>query len=266
MIMTRKVMFFVSALMLSAPQGYAQEPEQGGWSMADEYWGQDKMEKAREKVQHAHGALTSYFIEAERLEYRSNEGDPQFLWDGQGWFGGDLNKLWIKSEGEYDFDSDEFEDAEVQALWSRAFSRYFDVQAGVRHDFAPGSDRTFGVLGVKGLAPYWFEVDAALFVSGDGDVSVRAEVEYEVLLTQRLIFQPRTELNFAFQDVPDNDVGSGLSTIEAGARLRYEIKREFAPYIGVSWERDIGDNADFTRAAGENPGSLSFVAGVRLWF
>ena len=213
-----------------------------------------------------HGGQTFSYVEFERLEYKTNEGDPLFLWDLQGWYGGDVNKLWVKTEGEYDFDADEFEEAEVQALWSRAVTGFFDVQAGVRHDFAPGEDRTFGVLGVQGLAPYLFEVDAAAFVSGDGDVSARIETEYELHVTQRLILQPRAELNFAAQSVPEAGVGSGLSSAEIGARLRYEILPALAPYLGVAWERAVGETADFARADGEEPGAVSLVAGLRMWF
>ncbi|MCA8888934.1 MAG: copper resistance protein B [Parvularculaceae bacterium] len=235
------------------------------WLAADQYWDPAAMANARRAVQEEHGASTTYFVQGDRLEYRTNEGDPVLLWDAQGWWGGDRNKLWLKSEGEYAFDEDIFEEAEIQALWSSAITRYFNLQAGVRHDFAPGDDRTFGVLGVQGLAPYWFEIDAAMFVSDNGDVSARVEAEYELLLTQRLILQPRTELNFAIQDVPEYDVGSGLTTAELGARLRYELKREFAPYIGVDWTRSVGDTTDFVRVNGHDPSSLSFVAGIRLW-
>lgn len=220
----------------------------------------------RAHVQKHHGGMTFSYVEGERLEYRSNEGDPVFLWDLQGWYGGDRNKLWLKTEGEFDFDADEFEEAEVQALWSRAVTAFFDVQAGVRHDFAPGDDRTFAVLGLEGLTPYLFEIDAAAFISDDGDLSARIEAEYEFLLTQRLIFQPRTELNFEAQDTPARDLGAGLSGVELGARLRYEFRREFAPYIGISWARALGDTADFVRADGEDPGGVSFVAGLRFWF
>ncbi|MEM9617009.1 MAG: copper resistance protein B [Pseudomonadota bacterium] len=237
-----------------------------GWSAADEYWDPAAMAEARRAVQKEHGAAKMFFLQGERLEYRSNDGSPIFLWDGQGWYGGDKNKIWVKTEGEYSFDEAVFEDAEMQALWSRAITRYFDVQAGVRQDFAPGDDRTFGVIGLQGLAPYWFEVDIAAFVSDDGDVSARVELEYELLLTQRLILQPRTELNFAVQSVAESGIGSGLSTAEIGARLRYEIKREFAPYIGVEWERSVGETADLARADGEDPSSVSFIAGLRLWF
>ena len=267
----------LSACLLSvivfsgAAQSWAEESEdladpQGGWSMADRYWDPAAMAEARRAVQKEHGASKSYFLQADRFEYRTNEGDPQLLWDAQGWYGGDRNKLWLKSEGEYSIDSDEFENAEIQALWSRAFTRYFDVQAGIRHDFAPGDDRTFAVVGVQGLAPYWFEVDVAAFVSEDGDISARIELEYELLLTQRLILQPRAEINFAVQSVPESTVGSGLSTAEIGLRLRYEIKRQFAPYVGISWERAVAETADFVRADGEDPSRISFVAGLRFWF
>ena len=133
------------------------------------------------------------------------------------------------------------ENAEVQALYSRPISSYFDVQAGVRQDFTPGQRRTFAVIGVQGLAPYWFEIDTALFVSHDGDLSARFETEYDLRFTQRLILQPRAEANIAFQDVPRFSVDRGLIAFEGGARLRYEFKREVAPYIGVSWEHVAGE-------------------------
>lgn len=212
------------------------------------------------------GEPLQYLVLADRLEYQTNEGDALFLWDAQGWLGGDYNKLWVKTEGEYLFGGNRFEEAETQALYSRAIARYWDVQAGVRQDFKPDPSRTYGVIGLQGLAPYWFEVDSAFFVSDKGDVTARIEAEYDLLFTQRLILQPRAELNFAFQDVEELGIGSGLSTAELGLRLRYEIRRELAPYIGVSWTRSIGNTADFARSDGEDPGKLSFVAGIRLWF
>jgi len=206
------------------------------------------------------------FFRADRLEVQTNEGDGLLVWDAEGWVGGDYNKLWVKSEGEYLFERERTEEAELQALYSRTILPFFDVQAGVRHDFKPDPSRTFGVVGVQGLAPYWFEVDAAGFVSDEGDVSARVEAEYEFLFTQQLILQPRTELNFAVQDVKKLGIGSGLSTAELGLRLRYEFVREVAPYIGVSWTRLVGKTEDFARDEGEDVSSVSFVAGVRLWF
>ena len=245
-----KSLFIAAAALLAAP------------AVAED--GHDEI--ARAHMQKHHGGQTLSYVELERFEYRTNEGDPLLLWDAQGWFGGDINKLWVKTEGEYDFDADAFEEAEVQALWSRAIGGFFDAQIGLRHDFAPGDDRTFGVIGLQGLTPYLFEVDAAVFISDDGDVEARVEAEYELLITQRLILQPRTELSFAAQDIPEYHVGSGLSSVEMGARLRYEFSRQFAPYMGVSWARAVGDSADFAIADGEDPGSVSFVAGIRTWF
>ncbi|RMF11164.1 MAG: copper resistance protein B [Alphaproteobacteria bacterium] len=214
----------------------------------------------------AEGEETYAVVLIDRLEYQANAGDQVLLWDAQAWFGGDYNKFWVKTEGEYLFDGDVFEGAEFQGLYSRAISRFWDLQAGVRHDVAPDPSRTFGVIGVQGLAPYWFEVDAAAFIDDDGKVEARIEAEYDLLVTQRLIAQPRAELNFALQDVEEFGIGSGLSSIELGLRLRYEIRREVAPYVGVSWNRAIGKTADLARAEGETVDSLSLVTGIRLWF
>lgn len=253
MLLRMRVFLAAALVLFVALPAHAGEPAHSGAEMREHHTAE-------------HGGQTIWYAEGDRLEYQSNEGDPVFLWDAQGWYGGDRNRLWLKTEGEYDFDADEVEEAEVQALWSRPVSRFFDLQAGVRHDFAPGDDRTFAVAGVQGLLPYLFEIDAALFVSDDGDVEARVETEYEFLITQRLILQPRAELNFAAQDIQEYGVGSGLSSAEVGARLRYEIRRQFAPYVGVSWSRTVGDAADFARAAGDDTASVSFVAGVRTWF
>ena len=240
--------------------------QDGTWNAAAEYYDPEKMAAAKRKLQAGSGGGTLLFLQADRFEYQSNEGAPRLLWDAQGWVGGDIHKVWMKTEGEYLFDDDAFEEAEVQVLYSRAIAPYFDFQAGVRHDVKPLPSKTYGVIGIQGLAPYWFEVDAALFASEDDDVSARIEAEYALLLTQRLILQPRAELNFAVQDVEEIGVGSGLGTAEAGLRLRYEIEREFAPYVGVAWSRKVGDTADFARNKGGDVQSISFVTGFRLWF
>lgn len=264
--MSARLMTALAAASIAlAPPAFAQAPATPG-AQADAYWDKDAQARARRALYREHGGGTNWFALADRLEYQSNDGSPTLLFDGQGWWGTDRNKLWLKSEVEYNFTDDKFEEAELQALWSRPIARYFDVQAGVRRDFAPDPSRTYAVFGVQGLAPYWFEIDAAVFVSGHGDVTARIEAEYDFLLTQRLIAQSRTELNFGAQDVVALGIGSGLSTAEVGLRLRYEIKREFAPYVGVNWKRAVGDTADFARLAGDDPGAVSLVAGVRLWF
>lgn len=206
------------------------------------------------------------YIQGDRFEYQSNDGDGLYLWDAQGWYGTDFNKFWFKTEGEFLPDQGMTEEAQLQLLYSRAITSFFDLQAGIRHDFKPDPSRSFAVLGVQGLAPYWFEVDVATFLSDDGDVSARLEAEYELLLTQRLIAQPRLETNLAFQDVEEVGVGSGINNVELGLRLRYEVKREFAPYVGVSWSQLTGNTKDMAQDEGEDTDTVSFVTGIRFWF
>lgn len=205
------------------------------------------------------------FAQADRLELGFGDHENTYVWDAQGWIGGDWNKLWVKAEGE-GVRGESPESAEIQALYSRTLTPFWDLQAGGRYDVRPDPGLTHAVIGVQGLAPQWFEVDAAAFLSDRGDATFRAELEYELLLSQRLILQPRFEVNAAAQDVPELGLGAGVNNIELGARLRYEIRREFAPYVGVSWSRKLGDTADLARADGGHAGNLAVVAGLRLWF
>jgi len=233
---------------------------------ADGIYGADAMAGAREELRASHGGLRTYKVMIDQLEVGVRNGRDGYAWeDVQLWYGGDIDRLWIKSQGEGSF-GEAIESAEVQALWSHAIGPFFDLQAGVRYDIRPQPDRGYLVLGVQGLAPYWFEVDGAAFVSQKGDISARFEAEYDQRITQRLILQPRGELAFSLQDVPEHGIGSGLSTAEAGLRLRYEFIPEFAPYVGVQYERAFGDTADFRRIAGEDVGGWSLVLGVRSWF
>ena len=202
----------------------------------------------------------------DRLEYGDVEGTNNYLWDAQGWIGGDLNKLWLKSEGEGPMRGGSPEDTEFQALYNRTISPFWNAQAGLRYDVNPNPDRGFAVVGLQGLAPYWLESDLALFVSEGGDVSFRSEFEYELLLTQKLILQPRAEINAAVQDAPAYGVGNGLNNTELGLRLRYEFVREFAPYIGVRWEQTYGETKDMAQAEGESTSSTAFVIGLRAWY
>ena len=178
------------------------------------------------------------FVQAERLEGGTSDGEEGYLFDLQGWVGTDASKFWGKVEGDGVVNGP-LDELEVQGLYSRMMSAFFDLQVGLRQDVTPDVSRTYAVVGVQGLAPYWFEVDAAAFVSHTGDVTARLEAEYEVLVTQRLVLQPRTEVNVAFQEVKALGLGAGLSSVDAGLRLRYEIRREFAPYVGVSWRRVV---------------------------
>lgn len=231
---------------------------------ADAIWGAEAMRASREGLPSELGDTLYFWVQGDRLEYRAREGDDGYLWDVQGYYGGDLDKFWFKSEGEGSF-GEEIESAEVQALYSRAITPFFDLQGGIRQDLAP-MDRTHAVIGIQGLAPYLFEVDAAAFLSDKGDLTARIEVELDQRITQRLILQPRVEASLSAQDVPELGIGAGLDKVEAGLRLRYHLVREFAPYVGIDQEWRLGQSADYARAAGEDPGVTNYVVGVRFWF
>ena len=217
--------------------------------------------RAQLHIEHGGGINSKVMISLGELQIR--DGETGYRWEGEAWVGGDLNRFVVKTEGE---GADELESAEVQALYSRAVSPYFDLQAGVRQDFQSGPKRTYATVGFEGVAPYWFETSGALFLSSKGEVFGRLEGSYDLRLTQRWILQPRVEVNVTGQDIPALELGSGVSNIELGLRLRYEIKREFAPYVGVSFDRKFGGTADYARAAGKDVEAASFVIGVRAWF
>ena len=200
----------------------------------------------------------------DKLEWRDADAGDLWVWDVDAWNGKDLDKLWLKTEGEYADGGTE--SAYVEALYSRAIAPYWDLQVGWRHDFYAQPARDWVALGIKGLAPYWFEVDATLYAGGNGTVAGRVDAEYEILFTQKLILSPEVELSFAGRDDPDRGVGSGITDLELGLRLRYEVRRELAPYIGVNWEKKFGATADFAEEDGESSDDLQFVGGVRAWF
>lgn len=205
-------------------------------------------------------------ILVDEFEYRVRDGSDLVTWEGQARIGNDDHKVALKSSGEFNLDADKLEAGEFQLLYMRPIGTFTDLQAGLRHDVKPDPDRTYAVLGANGLAPQWFEFDASAFLSSEGDVSARLEAEYDILLTQRLVLQPAAELNVALSDDKPTGVGSGISDIGLGLRLRYEVVREFAPYIGFNWERKVGRTADFAREEGEDTNDLAGVIGVRLFF
>ncbi len=245
--------------------GNAPAPAPSTTLAASRYYGEAAMSDANRDLRREHGGMTYYQVLFNLAEYQARKGGDGYRWDGEAWIGGDINRLTLKSEGEGTFGKP-LEAAEVQALYSRALDPYWNLQAGVRYDFKPNPSRTYATVGIEGLAPYWFDVEGALFLSDKGDVLARAEAWYDERVTQFFVLQPRVEANFAAQDVRRDGIGSGLTDLELGLRLRYEKSREFAPYIGVSWERQFGDTARFTRARGDDTGGFSFVAGVRTWF
>ena len=233
---------------------------------ADLIFGADAMAASRRTLLRENGDVRITAVIIDRLETGFGDGDETWLWDVQGWSGGDINRFWWKSEGEGDFDGG-LEEAELQALYSRAVTPFWDVQAGVRHDFRPDrEDTTHLVLGLQGLAPHWWEIDAAAFLSTDGDLTARVEAEYDQRITQRLILQPRLEIDLSASDIPELEIGPGLSSVEAGLRLRYEFRKEFAPYVGVEWSRSFGETADYIEARGGEVEDVRFVVGLKAWF
>jgi copper resistance protein B len=218
-------------------------------------------------VQPIHDNKVFATFKADRFEHQWREKDEQLLlWDVIGWVGNDYNKLFVESEGEYSLDADEFEEAGVELLYGRTVDKFWDLQIGVRHDFEPTPSRSFLALGFQGLAPLWFEIDATGYVSEDGDVSAKIEAEYELLLTQRLALSPRLETGFSAQDVPKYETWQGITGITLGCRLMYHFRREFAPYIGVSWSRKLGETGHNIDKEGGDVDSAAFVAGLRFWF
>ncbi|EGF93780.1 copper resistance protein B [Asticcacaulis biprosthecium C19] len=230
--------------------------------LADRYFDSAQMAEARHMVHMEHGAMNLSNVMFDRLELRPDDGG--YAWDTEFRYGGDIHRLVVKSEGEGS-NEDGVEDAEVQILYSRAITPYFDIQAGIRQDFEP-QPRTYLTLGTEGIFPYWFDVEGAVFLSNEGELLARAKGTYDLRLTQRMILQPSAEVTFSAQDIPELEIGSGLSSVELGLRLRYEIRREFAPYIGIVYERKFGDAADFVRLSGKNPESTKVVIGLRAWF
>lgn len=199
-----------------------------------------------------------------QFELRNTEGSDPIVLEAQGWVGKDLNKLWVKVDVENV--SGKTDEAELQFLYSKAIAPYWDVQVGWRHDKMPTPNRDWFAVGFQGLAPYFFEIDAAAFIGNNGQTALRLEAEYEIMLTQKLILTPEVEINAYSKDDEATGVGSGLSDIELGLRLRYEIRREFAPYIGVNWNKTYGDTAKFSRDEGEDVSDTQFVVGIRAWF
>ena len=207
--------------------------------------------------------INSYFL-ADKLEWQNADDGSALAWDLSGWIGGDTDRLWLRSEGERN--NGKTEDAEIQALWGHAISPWWDVVSGVRQDFKPGAPQTWAAFGVQGMALYNFEAEATAFLGEGGQSAVRLEGDYDILLTNRLILQPTAELNIYGKNDPQRGIGSGLSNTEAGLRLRYEIRREFAPYIGIERSYRFGNTADNARNAGEPVHDTHWVAGLHFWF
>jgi len=249
--MRRKIRFFASIPLLlafSAPALAQQQAVEPDWPMP------------------MHTNPPTGTLAFNQNEWRSGDGNQSYHWDTEGWYGTSLDRLWLKSEGSLDTDDGELDDTEVQALYGHAVSAWFDLQIGARYDIRPQPSRAWAVIGLEGLAPMDWEVGAYALASDGGHYGARLEASYDLYLTQRLILQPKFETNLYTRNDAEAGIGSGLSDLSAGLRLRYEIHRRFAPYLGINLEKRYGNTADFARAAGDDVDELDFVAGIRIWF
>ncbi|WP_374410017.1 copper resistance protein B [Novosphingobium colocasiae] len=204
-------------------------------------------------------------VQVDQLEYRANNGKDGYGFEGMAWYGGDIDRAVLGFRGEGAF-GETPETLELSGTWRHALDPWYNLQLGLRQDLGAGPDRTYALIGIEGLAPYWLEVDGQLLLSNKGDVRARAGVATNLRITNRLILEPEAEIDLAFQDIPELAIASGLEKIELSARLRYEFSGMFAPYVGVFWERKLGDTARLARAQGEGAGTVSAVAGVRFAF
>lgn len=207
-----------------------------------------------------------YHLLLDQFEGRTNGPDNEFRWDGEGWIGTDMNKLWFKSEGF--LENGRATDGITEALYDRPipYLRYFDFQAGIRYDLDSNPGRTWGAIGIEGLAPYFFQFEPTFYFSDGGHVAGRIVASYDLLITQRLIAQPEIEMNFYNKSDPSREVGAGLSEFDTGLRIRYEISRKFAPYIGFAYTGHYGQTATLIREQGGIPNDPRFIFGVRLWY
>ena len=238
------------SLMLAAVSAHAQDDR---FPLPPKEWPSPVMDQERFSL-----------LLLDRLEYRAQKGSDAVSWDAQGWYGGDLNKLWFKSEGQQIIGG-RTEEADLQVLYARRIAPFWHLQGGLRSEMRPGPTRNYGVIALQGIAPYWFAVETSAFIRG-GSIDGRLEAEYDQLLTQRLILQPRIESNFSTTADRARGIGRGINDVELGLRLRYEIKREIAPYVGITWSRKFGETADLTSARGESVTSKAVVMGLRAWF
>jgi copper resistance protein B len=200
----------------------------------------------------------------DQIETYHSQDQQGRQWDIEGWYGGDINKLWLFTEGSHR--NGWAGESNLEAYWSHAIAAFWDMQLGVREDYGAGPDRHWAAIGIQGLAPYWFEVKAGGYVDPDGRLAARLRTKYELLFTQRLILQPELETNFYSRTDSAHGIGRGLSDLQLGLRLRYEFHRQFAPYLGINWLRRLGRTADYARAENLSESEHQLIIGIRCWF
>ena len=254
-----------------APSGHAMPgmtmgPMQGGRAPADARSGDysDGIAASPAHELHMHGGAPASMLLIDQLEaFHGRDANGQ-SWEIQGWYGNDSDKLWLRSEGERS--GGKLEDGNVEVLWNRNVATFWSAQLGVRRDFGEGPARSWAAFGIQGLAPYWFELEATGYAGAGGRTAARLRAEYELLFTKRRILQPEAEINLYGRNDPQRRVGRGISDVQFGLRLRYEIRRQFAPYVGVNWVRRVGSSADYARQDRQPVFDRQIVAGVRIWF
>ena len=212
----------------------------------------------------AHDTAVNYFVLFDQLEWQSLDGGDSGAWDTKGWIGGDRNRFWFRTEG--DVRDASFAATQTHVLLGRAIARWWDIVAGVRQDVRPGPAQTWAAVGIQGIAPYWFDIQATAYLGASGRTHFRVETEYDLLLTNRLVLQPLLETEIYGKSDPEHGFGAGLATLDLGVRLRYEMRREIAPYVGLVWSRKFFGTADLAEAAGETPPGARLAIGVRTWF
>ena len=220
------------------------------------------------KDHHKHGTSLNAFWLTDQLEGTNTDEGREVAWEGIGWMGSDINRLWLRTKGHVLDES--LQRTRVEVLYGRAFHRWWDAVVGVRRDFGDidGDDtpRTWAAFGVQGLALYKFEVSATGYVGERGKTAAILEAEYDMLLTNRLIANWSVEADWFGQSDPEEVIGAGLSTVEAGVRLRYEITRQIAPYIGFEHEWSLGKTADLRGLSNQSRSDYRWVVGLRFWF
>ncbi len=213
---------------------------------------------------HLHGSEPSSMLLIDQLEaFRGRDANGQ-SWEAQAWYGSDSDKLWLRSDGERS--DGRLEDANVEVFWNHSVATFWSTQTGARHDFGEGPTRDWAAFGVQGLAPYWFELEATAYIGPSGRTAARLRVAYELLFTQRLVLQPEAEINLYGRNDPQRRIGRGVSDVRFGLRLRYEIRRQFAPYLGVNWVRRVGTSAGYARRDHLRVLDRQLLAGIRIWF
>jgi copper resistance protein B len=261
----RSQFLYLCFLVLSglATAGYAQQPapREPVPPLTDE----DRQAAFPDLEGHTtHDRKVNYFVLFDQLEWRRDRHATAANWDNKAWVGGDIHRAWFRTEGETE--DGHLDEAQAHLLYGRSFSPWWDFVVGMRQDFRPGPAQSWAAFGIQGLAPYWFEVEATGYVGAGGRFHARLEAEYELLITNRLVMQPLVEMELFGKSDSRRSIGAGLSTLETGARVRYEVRREFAPYVGVVWSSKFGDTAGFARAAGGKIRATRFVVGIRMWF